>query len=148
MNEDLRAFKIRIIKYTVVIALIFAACSIPALGFSIPFLFGLSVGASVSAASFLLMIIMSKKVVESGEKWMASVGYIVRLPLYAVTFFAALGLGGMTAAIACLIGFMTSMVAVVYVHGIKAKFSKDRTVRPEVMEEFERLDREEEIWKN
>jgi len=150
MNNDLKAFRLQIIKYTIIIAVILGACSIPFLGFDAALLCGLLAGTAVSVLSLFMMVAMSEKVAASGQKWLSSLGYVIRLPIYGVVFLVCIKLGGFFTGIACLIGFMTGMMAVIYLHGIKAKFSKDRKVRPEVMEEIEReeQDREEEIWKN
>ena len=147
MNDNLGTFKFEIIKYTIIITVIFLACSIPVLGFSAEFLCGLFAGTAVSVMSLLIMIYAAKRTVESGVKWVATLGYLIRLPMYGVVVILCLKIGGLTAGIGCLIGFMTLTVSVIFIHGIKAKFSQGRTVRPEVLAEYEREDRERELRK-
>lgn len=149
MNK-LTNFKTQIIKYTLIIALIFEAGSLPVIGFSLEFLCGLAIGVAVSVLSILIMVTMAEQVLASGQKWLSSLGFIIRLPIYGAGFLFCYKIWGIIAGIACLLGFLTGSTAIIYIHGIKAKFSKDRKVRPEVMEEFERedRDREEGIWKN
>ena len=147
MNDDLKSFKGQIIKYTIVVTLIIEACSIPVLGFNVGFLCGLLVGAVVAIASFLALIIISKRVLGTGEKWMASAGYLIRLPVYGAAFYITLKVGGTVAGIASLFGFLTTNFSMIYIYGIKSKFSKGRKVRSEVLAEFEREDRERELRK-
>ena len=148
--DDLTAFKTQIIKYSLILTVIFEAGSIPLLGFSVEYLCGLLAGTLTSVSGFIMLVATSKKVVASGEKSIAVLGYLLRLLIFGAVFFIALKLGGAIAMIACFLGFMTTKVSIFYVHGVKAKFSKDREVRPEVLAEYEREDREEEedTWKD
>ena len=147
MNEDIKNFQFGIIKYTIIITVVFEACSIPVIGFSVEFLCGLLVGTAVAIASFLALIVISKRVLGTGEKWMASAGYLIRLPVYGAAFYITLKVGGTVAGIASLFGFLTTNFSMIYIYGIKSKFSKGRKVRPEVLAEFEREDREKELRK-
>ena len=142
--NDLASFKLQIFKYTLIASLVFEIASLPVLRFSVEYLCGLLAGTLVSLVSFVSLVWMSEKVLNSGQKWLSSVGYLLRLPIYGFIFLFCYKVGGIIAGIACLIGFLTGIVAMVYVSGIKTKFSKDRKVRPEVIEEFEREDREKE----
>jgi len=123
MNDDLKTFRFRITKYTIIIAIIIAGCSIPVLGVDVPFLCGLLAGMLVSIASFIILFAISAMVLTTGNKWMASFGYLMRLPVYGIVFYAAIKTGGVVAGMGCLIGFITTNFAMIYVHGIKAKFS-------------------------
>ena len=144
--DDMASFKLQIYKYTLVAAVLFELGSLPFLGFDLRFLYGLVFGTCVSVMSFAALIFMSKTVLRSGKKGMAVLGYFVRLPLYGIGFYLCMRTG-VIAGIACLFGFMTATVAIIYVHGVKAKYSMGRKVRPEVQEEFEREDRERELKK-
>ena len=114
-------FKLQIFKYTLAIAVLFEAGSLPLLGFSVEYTCGLLAGTVVSMVSFSIMLTMSKRILSSGQKWMASAGYMLRLPIYGLTFFICIKVGGIIAAIACLLGFITVTVAIIFVHGIIAK---------------------------
>ena len=141
--ENLSSFKLQIIKYALIIAGIFEVISLAVLKFNLKFLCGLLIGTGTAIISFIILVYMSEKVLASGEKWMASVGYLIRLPLYGAALFVCIKIDSM-ALVGCLLGFITTMIAIIYIHGIKAKFSTGRKVRPEVMAEFEREDREKE----
>jgi len=127
MNDDIKTFRFQTIKYAIIFALIFEACSVPALGFSVPFICGLSAGTSVAVLGFIIMVSMSKGVWESGQKWMSSLGYLIRLPIYGVVFLVCIKVGGLVTAIGCLAGFLTTSVSALYVHGIKSRIDKRRT---------------------
>jgi hypothetical protein len=127
--NDLTTFKIQNIKYTLIIAVIFEAGSIPVLGFRAEYLCGLLAGTAVSILSMFMMVVMSERVLASGQKWMASLGYVIRLPIYGAVFLICLKVGGLITAVACLLGFITGTVAVIYIYGIKTKFSKAGTGR-------------------
>ena len=114
MNDDIKAFRFQIIKYTFVVTLIIEVCSIPVIGFSVPFLCGLLVGTAVATVSFLLLIFVSKRVLATGEKWMASAGYMIRLPIYGVAFYLTLKMGGTVAGInAFSVWYLVLTVAVI-----------------------------------
>jgi len=123
MNDDLKTFRFQITKYTVIITVIIAVCSVPVLGVDVPFLGGLLAGMLVSIGSFIILFAISAMVLTSGNKWMASFGYLMRLPVYGLVFYIVMKTGGLLAGIACLIGFLTTNFSMIYVHGIKAKFS-------------------------
>ena len=143
--DDMASFKLHIYKYTLLIAVLFELGSLPFLCFDLKYLYGLVFGVVVSILSFEALIFMSKTVLRSGKKSMAVLGYFVRLPLYGIGFYMSMKAGGVIAGIACLLGFLTTTVAIIFVHGIRAKYSTNRTVRPEVQAEFEREDREREL---
>lgn len=124
--DNLKSFKSQIIRYTLITALIFEAGSLPIKGFSLEYLCGLLAGTAVSVASVLIMIKTSEKVLASGQKWLSSIGYLIRLPVYGIVFLGCYIYGGITTGIACLMGFITGTTAIIYAHGIKPKFSKGK----------------------
>ena len=121
--DNVAVFKLQIIKYALISAAVFEAGSIPVIGFSLEYLCGLLAGTFTAIAGFLVLLFMSEKVLSSGVKWMASVGYLIRLPVYGVAFYVCMKTGGFFAGAACLIGFMTTVTAMIYVHGIKNRRS-------------------------
>jgi len=129
MNDSLSTFKFSIIKYTIAIAVVIEVCSIPVLGFRAEFLCGLLAGALISVLSFIMMVYMSKRTLESGIRWMTSLGYLIRLPIYGAVFLICIKTGGLIAGIACLAGFLTNMAAIIFIHGIKPNFSKGKKGR-------------------
>ena len=126
MNDDIKTFRFQVIKYAIALALIFEACSIPVLGISVPFLAGISSGALVSAIGFIIMVSMSRGVWESGQKWMSSLGYLVRLPMYGAVFLICIKTGGLITAAGCLAGFLTTSLSALFVHGVKNRIEKRR----------------------
>jgi hypothetical protein len=54
---------------------------------------------------------------------------------------------GTVSGIAALFGFLTLKISIYYLHGFKAEFSKDRKVRPEVKEAYEKMDASKEEHK-
>ena len=146
--ESLISFRLQIYKYTLITALILAAGALFVLGPGaryVQYAYGLALGTCVSVMSFNILFLVSRKALAMGKKWMAPLGYMARLPIYGFALYVCLRTG-ITAAIACIIGFFTITLSIIYVHGIKAKYSVGRKVRPEVMEEFEREDRERDIY--
>jgi len=125
MNDDLKDFKLQIFIYTFVLGAVFGVGSIPFLGVDIQYFYGLLLGVCISIVSFSILLFTSRMVLQSGKKSLAAVGYLIRLPLYGFAFYMAMRISFISG-IACLIGFMTVPASMVYVHGIKAKFSKKK----------------------
>jgi len=121
--ENMARFKFQIIKYTLIAAIILEVGSIPILGFSLVYLCGLISGTLISIMGFLILLYMSEKVLSSGVKWMASLGTLLQLPFYGVAFYICMKTGGLLAGVACVIGFMTTRLSMIYVHGIKSRLS-------------------------
>ena len=124
--DNSTAFKLQIVKYTLIITVIFEAGSFPFLGFSLEYLIGLLAGTAVSIFGFLMLYMMSEMVLNTGQKWLSSAGYMIRLMFYGIAFLICAKFGGLVAGVACLIGFMTGIFAIIFVHGIRANFSKDK----------------------
>jgi len=124
--ENLPVFRLQIIKYALIAAVISEAGSLPLLGFNPAYLCGLLTGTCVSIISFLVLLFMSERVLSSGVKWMASLGYLLRLPIYGAAFYLCMKAGGLHAGVGCLIGFLATVLAMIYVHGIKSKLSISR----------------------
>ena len=140
MNDDMKKFKLQIHIYTLVAAVVFGVGSIPFLGLNTHYFYGLISGVCISIVSFNVLLFVSEMVLNTGNKYMAALGYLIRLPLYGLDFYMCLRIG-VVAGIACVIGFMAAPASMVYVHGIKAKYSAGRKVRPEVLAEYEEEDR-------
>ena len=121
--DDLKRFKRQILIHTLAAAALFELLSLPFLRLNIQYSIGLLAGTCVSVISFNLLTFMSERALKSSQKWMASLGYLIRLPLYGVAFFFCMKYAKI-AGLACLLGFLTGIIAVIYVHGIKAKFTK------------------------
>lgn len=144
--SDLTSFKNKIFIYAIIIMAITELISLPFLGLDIKFAYGLLLGTCISIANFNILAFTLDRALKSGNKALVFFSYLIRLAVYSVALLSAFNVGNLTA-LACAMGFLTVKLAIYYIHGFKAKFSKDRKVRPEVMEQFEREDKEKELKK-
>ncbi|MCL1809491.1 MAG: ATP synthase subunit I [Clostridiales bacterium] len=150
MDKSLTTFKVQIYKYTLLAAIILEIGALPILGVGVRYVdysYGLALGTCIAVMSFNILFLVSKKVVTGGKKMWAALGYMIRLPIYGLAFYICIRLS-VVCGIACLLGFLTSTLSIIYIHGIKAKPDRSWKVRPEVKEEFERIDRERELHKD
>ena len=122
--NNLTSFKLDIFKYTLVAAALFEAGSLPILGFDIKYSYGLALGVCISVISFNILLFISKKVLATGKKFMAPLGYLLRLPIYGFAFYVSMKVGTISG-IACLLGFFTVTLSMIYVHGIKRLRKKE-----------------------
>jgi hypothetical protein len=127
-KEDFTKFKLQIFKYTLATAAIFGLGSLPLLGVNVPYLYGLALGTCAGVFGFNILIFISKKVISRRKAWLAPLGYFIRMPIYILAFFLCYAGYGFTSGIGCILGIMTVQVAIIYVHGIKAKLTKGKQV--------------------
>lgn len=130
---SLAEFKNKIVQYGIIAALICEVVSLFFLGWNPGFTYGLALGTAISIVNFTMMEVTLRRVLSTGNRWMASLGYLIRLLFYGVAFYSAIKIG-IVSAVGVLIGFMTLKVAIFYLHGIKAKYSTGRVVREEPKE--------------
>lgn len=145
--NDLTSFKNQIYKYGMIVAAICELVSLLLIGFDYQFLYGLSLGTAISIVNFNIMEFTLKRALEGYGSKLAFIGYVIRLIIYGGIFYASISLST-TSGIGTLIGFVTLKIAIYYLHGFKAKFSKNRKIRPEVRAEYERMDIEKESHKS
>lgn len=145
--SDLTSFKKQIFFHVVIIMGIIEGVSLLFLGLDIQFGYGLLLGTCISIVNFNIHAFTLKRVLQSGNQLLIVLSYFFRMTLYGIAILSAFKVSDKTA-LACALGFLTVKLALYYIYGFKAKFSKDRKVRPEVMEQFEREDREEELKKS
>ena len=144
--SDLTSFKNKIFFHSIIIMGIIEVISLPFLGLDVKFGYGLLMGTCISIVNFNIMAFTFNRALNSGNKALVFFSYLLRLAIYGFALISAFKVNN-TAALACALGFLTVKLAIYYIHGFKAKFSKDRKVRPEVMEQFEREDKEKELKK-
>ena len=142
--NDFRKFQKRIFLYSLAVAGICEGISLLFLGFDLRFLLGLLLGTAYAMGDFNILAYTTNLLLSRRKVWIASASFLFRMCLYAVIFVIVLK-SSLVAALGCGIGFLTLRAAVFYLHGIKAKYSKDRKIRPEVQAEFDKEDREKEI---
>jgi len=131
--DGLTSFKNEIFKYGILTLAIFELASLPFLGWDAQFFYGLSLGTAVTIVNFNLMTLSLRLTLERRNLIISYFGYLIRLALYGGTFYLALKTG-LICALGTLLGFFTLKLAMLYLHGIKAEFSKGRTVREEPAE--------------
>jgi len=122
--EDLTRFKLQIFKYALIAAILFGLGSLPFLGLSIPYLYGLLLGTCVGALGFSLLVAISKKTITGRKAWLAPLGYMIRMPVYCLAFFFCYAGYGIISGVGCILGILTIQAAILYIHGIKAKLRK------------------------
>ena len=122
--DDLTKSNRQIVIYTLIVAILCGLGAIPFLGLSIPYIFGLALGTCVGIVCYIILTLISKKVIEGKHAWLAPAAYFIRMPLYFLAFFLSYTLKGFTAGVGCILGFLTVQAAIIYVHGIRAMFLK------------------------
>lgn len=137
--KNLTSFKNQIFKYGIIIAVLCQLISLPFLGLNPQFSYGLALGTAIAIVNFTILEFTLKKVIEDRKGSLAFVGYLIRLAVYGGAFYISMRVS-LISGMATLIGFMTLKLAIYYLHGIKAKFSENRKVSPEVQAEYERMD--------
>jgi|GEM_PF-1118241 len=140
--NDFTAFKNQIFIYTLIVAVFCQLISLIFLGVDVKFSYGLVLGTCVAIVNFNLLVFSSKAILKNSKgKGFAFASYIIRLLIYGVAFYMAMKVS-VPAGLASVVGFLTLKLAIFYVCGIKTKFSKGRTVTPEVQQEFEQMDKQ------
>lgn len=138
MNE-LTAFKNKILLYGIITALLVQLFSLPFLGLNAKFGYGLALGTSISIVNFNIMEFTMKKALSGGGAFVTFIGYMIRLMIYGGSFYISMKVSTISG-LATLLGFLTLKASIYYLHGFKAKFTKDRKVRPEVKAAYDRMD--------
>lgn len=121
--DDIAKLKNEIWIASLVIALIAELVSLPIIGWDVGFLCGLALGTLSSIVSFGVLVWAGKRAIEQGKKSMSVVGYFIRLAIYGLAFVIAIKLS-LYAALASLIGIMSSKLALIYAYGIKPKVGR------------------------
>lgn len=138
--NDISRLKKETALYGGLVALVCGIISLFILGFHLQFLYALLLGTCISIVNFYLLAYFSQKVMTTGNRWLASAGYLVRMCLYGYAFYICIKMS-LIAGAGCCIGFLTLRIPLFYKYGIKAKFDKKRKVRPEVQAMYEEDDR-------
>ncbi|HHX13867.1 MAG TPA: ATP synthase subunit I [Clostridiales bacterium] len=120
-NETLTAFKNRIFRYTILIALVCELISLPFIGFNKDFAYGLALGTCIAIVNFNLLALTAKLTLERQKTLYSPLGYLLRMIIYGFVFWAALKISPLSA-LAAVIGFMTLKAAIFILHGLKPKF--------------------------
>lgn len=130
VTDDLTSFKNQIFIYGIIVAAIFELASLSMLGIDARFFYGLSLGTAIAIVNFNLMALTFRLMLEMKKSAVAFLGYLVRIAIYGGTFYLSLQVG-LISALGTALGFLTIKLALLYLHGLKAKFSKGRILREE-----------------
>ena len=141
--DDLTKFNKQIVICTFIVAILCGLGAIPFVGISIPYIFGLALGTCVGIACYIILTLISKKVIEGKHAWLAPAAYFIRMPLYFLGFFLSYRLNGFVAGVGCILGFLTVQVAIIYIHGIKAMFVKAKEAEEAAKNEVEKGENDE-----
>ncbi len=141
--DDLTSFKNKIFQYGILVAVIIELASLPFLGLDIQFSYGLALGTAVAILNFSIMVFTLKRALSGRGMATTFLGYMIRLIIYGCVFYLSMKVSTISG-LGTILGFLTLKSAIYYLHGFKAKFSKDRKVSPEVKAGFERMDKEKE----
>jgi hypothetical protein len=128
--DGLTSFKNEIYKAGILIAAFFELASLPFLGVDVQFFYGLALGTAIAIVNFNLMELTFRWTLELRKSSITVVGFFVRLVIYGIVFYMSIRIG-LVSALGTALGFLTLKLALFYLHGFKAKFSKGRTVREE-----------------
>jgi hypothetical protein len=117
--------------YAISAAMLIHLLSLPFLGLDIRFSYGLAFGTVVA--------IINHRILEKAGEWaliggrgagLIVAGYMIRLAIYGGAFLYALKLGT-ASGIACLLGFTTLKLGLIYVYGIRPTIQKRRSLKSE-----------------
>lgn len=132
--EDLSKFKNKIFIYGVLVMLIMEVISLPFLGFNLKFLYGLLLGTAISIVNFNIMTFATVRMLKTGKSYLAAVNYIIRLLIYGGVFYVAIKTDNLSG-LGCILGFITTKVAIYIVHGFKPGFKWMKSKRGEGISE-------------
>ncbi len=119
--NDIIVFKNEIIKYAIFIALICELISIPFLGLSAQFGYGITLGVAISIANFnILYFTIKNTLTHQRGAYIVFLGYIIRLSLYGIAVYKSIQISYISA-IGVIIGFLTIKISIYYTNGIKKR---------------------------
>lgn len=111
-------------RYSLLAAAIIELGSLPVIGWSPLFAYGLALGTCIAVLNHNLLVISSKKVLEMGRGVsLALLGYILRLAIYGGAFYLSYK-AGTVSGIATLFGYMTVKLGMFYVYGFRPGSTK------------------------
>ncbi|MDR3242836.1 MAG: ATP synthase subunit I [Clostridiales Family XIII bacterium] len=118
--EEIAAFKGRIFKYGVIAGVIFEAVSLPFLGLSKDFAYGLALGTAVSIVNFNIMELILRRILAGWNPMLNFPAYLFRMLIYGIAFYMAMRMSRV-AGLGAVLGFVTLKTAIYFLHGFTAK---------------------------
>lgn len=143
MNE-IREFKNKIFKKTFFIATLVWLGSLIPLGFNIRLLYGLALGSCISVVNFNLLSFMSYQALRKGRPALALLGTNGSLIIYGFVLYMALIKGREASFFGCFFGIIAQKLSIIWICGIRTKFSADRKLSPELQAYYDEMDQERE----
>jgi hypothetical protein len=123
-ENELIKFKNKILKYGIIVALLFELISLPFLGWNVRFAYGLALGTCIAIVNFNFLAFTTRRILDRRKGvGLAVMGYMLRLFLYGGGFYMSYKLGT-ASGLATLLGYMTLKIAIYYVYGFKPKFTE------------------------
>lgn len=122
---NLNSFRNEIILYGIIMAAVGEIVSLFVIGPNIMFPIGLAVGTAVSIIGFVILVYTGKALMVNERKSPILLGYILRLGLYAVSFFFCIRMD-LRCGFGCGLGFVTIHFGIMFLYGIVYKFIKKK----------------------
>ena len=122
---NLNSFRNEIIVYGIVMAALAEAVSLFLIGPDVMFSLGLAAGTAVSIIGFVILVYSGRALMENRRKSPILLGYIVRIALYAVSFFFCIR-ADLHCGFGCGLGFVTIHFGILFLYGIVYKIIKKK----------------------
>jgi len=130
--REIKFEKRKIVKYTLIAAGVAEIASLPAIGPDIDFIYGLALGTAIGIVNTHLLATSVEHMAESRKKAFVTIGYFVRLALYAVALCAGAFVG--TRALAgSAIGVLLPKAAILLIYAIVPWFLVKTGKTPKAM---------------
>lgn len=126
MNQksEMSAFKGKIYKHGVIVAILAQLISLIFLGWRPQFTYGLALGTAIAIVNFTILAFLTGRTVDGKSgKWTLVLSYFIRMGIYAYSFYVCIKISNVCG-LGALIGFLTLKIAIYYLYGFKPKFSK------------------------
>ena len=148
---NLTEFRNEIILYACLMAALAEIISLFVIGPSLMFIIGLIVGTAISIIGFLILVRSGRHLIEKEKKAPVIMGYIIRLVMYAVSFFICIKIS-LRCGAGCGFGFITIHFGIIFLYGIVYNFFKKKKnplndwTTPKKWNDLSIYDDEDEEW--
>ena len=103
---------------TLILLAVIEAVSLPFRGWDPGFAIGAALGGSAAVANYFIMAFTTERMAETGKRGIFFLGFLSRLVIYGAAFYLAAVRISLYAGLACALGFLTSIVAVLILNGL------------------------------
>ena len=123
-NLELKSFIASIFKYGIATACLMAAASMLVIGWDPFVVYGLTLGTSISIVNHIFLAFTANLCLSVRRGPIISVlGYLMRLAIYGLVFYASYKAAGITGGMGTLLGFLALKIAIYYYYGFKPGFA-------------------------